>query len=73
MGHRVDVTAVMGLREGHDEVTLHLRVSDPARLLYGIGIEGLVQLGPDAFSFDKAEVAEHLSTLLAQAAINLRR
>lgn len=72
MGLRVDVTAVMGLREPHGEVTLHLRVTDPDRRLHGLGIEGLVQLGSDAFAFEKAEVAEHLSTLLAMAAINLR-
>jgi hypothetical protein len=72
MGFRVDVTAAMGLRAPNGELTIHVCIADPDRRLYGLGIEGLVQLGPDEFSFDKAEVAEHLSTLLAQAAINLR-
>ena len=68
----LEVRAAMGIRNPRtDEVTLHIRVHDPAGRLRGAGIEGLVQLGPSSYSFDRREVAEHLATLLAQDAIDL--
>lgn len=68
----LDVVACLGLRDpDSQDVTFYIRVSDPAGRLKGSGIEGMAQLGPGEFSFHKAEVAEHLSTLLADDYINL--
>ena len=70
----LEVVAALGLRDpGTDEVTIVLRVKDPARRLRGSGIEGLVQIGPHDFSFSRAEVAERLATQLAQDAINFAK
>lgn len=70
----LDVRAVMGIRNPDtDDVTFHIRVHDPAGRLKGAGIEGLMQLGIGEYSFDRAEVAEHLATLLADDALALAR
>src|SRR5262245_15988057 len=70
----LDVVTAIGLRDPvSDEVTLVIRVHDPARRLGGAGIEGLVQIGPNEFSFSRVEVAERLSTQLAQDAINFAK
>lgn len=70
----LDVVAVYGWRDPvSNDVTLYLRVNDPARRLYGAGLEGMVQIGPNEFALNKAEAVEHLSTLLAQDAINLAK
>ncbi|MDQ3295112.1 MAG: hypothetical protein M3619_00825 [Myxococcota bacterium] len=70
----LDVVAVLGMRDPvTDDVTFYVRVNDPARRLYGAGIEGMAQLGPNEFTFSKAEAAEHLATLLAQDAINFAK
>ncbi len=71
---RLDVVAVLGMRDPvTNDVTFYVRVNDPARRLYGAGIEGMAQLGPNEFTFSKAEAAEHLATLLAQDAINFAK
>ena len=67
----LNVVAVLGMRDpATNDVTLYIRVSDPARRLYGAGIEGLCQLGPHDFAHSKEQAAEHLATLLAQDSIN---
>lgn len=70
----LEVVAAIGLRDPEtNDVTLHIRVKDPARRLYGAGIEGLVQLGPNRYTTSRYEAAEHLAQLLAQDAINFKR
>jgi hypothetical protein len=70
------LVAILGLRNPEtDDVTLMVRVSDPHEVLrkgYGC-IEGMSQLGFSEFAFDREQVAEHLSTLLANDAIAIAK
>lgn len=71
----LELRAIVGFRNpATDEVTLMVRVHDPRHVLrkgYG-SVEGMWQVGPREFSFDRAETAEHLATLLADDAIAIR-
>lgn len=69
----LELVAILGARNPRtDEVSLLVRVRDPRKVLrkgYGC-VEGFVMMGAGDYSYDRVEVAEHLSTLFAQDAID---